>query len=850
MSKSYTLVILESPGKVNKVQQILGKGYKAIASVGHIIDLDPKSISVKIDKDFEPIYKPVPRQRKTIQALKAAAKKASKIIFMCDNDREGEQIAWSVAYVTGTKNPQKIIFNSITKTAILEGMKNPVPLDQNLINAQKARRILDRLVGYELSPLLWKNIQPKLSAGRVQSVVVKIIIDRENEINDFLKTGDSSYFKFNGTFLTNKIKQIITNLHDLVSINKDGIYKGGLAKIKTEEESRKFLKNAIKSIYTVENVYDKKRESNPSAPYTTSTLQQDASRKLGFAVKRTMMAAQHLYESGNITYMRTDSTNLSKEALNNIKKYVISTYGNKYYRKKIYAKKVKHIQEAHEAVRPTHINIIDVKNGGKIGSDEKNLYKLIWRRIVASQMMPAVYKVTTIQIFISHVKKYYFGTSIDNLIFPGYLAVYNIANNGSNNNKNVKIPDPGTKLNVGSITGTQTYLQPPGRYTEASLINKMDPKNLNIGRPATYASIIAKIQDRRYVRRDDILGKEKTALILSWGGKSTYKITEDSKTIMVGKENKKFVPTMIGRLVTDYLTTGFPKIMDYAFTADMEEKLDDIAKGKRNWVKTLQIFYKDFHSQVEKLKKQGSLIKEKYTKILGQDPKTGVDVVATIGKYGPMVKLCLTKTKCKIGPIKEPLTLDNITLKDALKILEYPKELGTYKKKKILLKIGKYGNYLTHGNKNYRLDTGDITFSEAKKIIDEIDKERKKKHLVEFQSKTKLYVVLEGKFGKYIRVTPLKGKTKGYNIPLLKDVKIEDLTLEKVLEIEKNYFEYKKTKWKKKKKAKSTTKTDNKSKTDNKKTGGTTKKRTHNKKKLISKKTIRKAKRNKINIIE
>jgi len=810
MSNKQILLILESPGKIQKVQSILGKGYKAVSTVGHLLDLPSKTMSVDIKKNFEPTYDSIPRQRKVIQNLRKEAKKSKSILLLGDQDREGAFINWSVAQILKLKNPKQIVYNSITKDALLKAIKNPVDIDMRQVEAQKTRRILDRIVGYELSPLLWKNVQFGLSAGRVQSVVARLIVDKENEINEFLSKGTSSYFKFKGTFAMKK-NPFITILHDLKS-KDNGIFKGPPAKIDSKNEARNLLKSCSKSIFNVANVFDRKKQSQPSTPFTTSTLQQEAGRKLGFSSKRTMMAAQRLYEAGHITYMRTDSVILSKEALDAIKKYIVSTYGKKYYRQKTYTSKAKHIQEAHEAVRPTHVEKYTV-NGNKIGSDEKKLYSLIWKRSIASQMMPAIFKITSIQISISKVPKYYFMTSIENLLFDGYLKVYNVKNLEEENGEGVDIivnkyyivvPDVGAKLTPKDITGTQTYNQPPKRYTEASLVSKLDPKNLNIARPATYASIIAKIQDRGYVRKADVPGEEKESLIMSWKGN---KIEENIQKVIIGKENNKFMPTTIGILVTNYLIKGFPKIMDYKFTAEMEEQLDDIANGKLKRIDVLKRFYKDFHPLVEKLLKQAPLIEDKYTKILGKDPETNLDIIATIGKYGPMVKLCLTKTKCKIGPIKPPLTLETITLEDALRILIYPKDLGKYKRSKVILKTGKYGLYLTWNKKNYPVQK-DVSLKEAIVEIEKKEEERKKKILAEFKSDKKIYQVLEGPYGKYIKVSLLKGKSKS-KLPYisLKDIKIEDLTLEKVEELEQKNYERRKTRWKKKKGTKTAKKT-------------------------------------------
>ena len=637
MSKNYILVIVESPGKVKKIQKILGNKYKVTASVGHILDFSKGKLSesVDIENNFEPIYKPIPRQRKVIQQLRKLSKNAKQVLLAGDQDREGQFINWSIAKLLKLKEAQQIVYNAITKSALLAAVKNPVDIDYKMVDAQKTRRILDRIVGWELSPLLWKHIMAKLSAGRVQSVVVRLIIDKEKEIRDFMSNNLNSYFKFTGAFISKK-KPFVANLYQLKSI-KNGIYKGGLARIESEVKARKFLKKCIKSKFKVENVYDKKTYRSPSAPFTTSTIQQSAHRTFGYSVKRTMMAAQKLYEAGHITYMRTDSVNLSKEALADIKDYVIKTFGRKYYKQQIYTSKGKHIQEAHEAIRPTHINIT---TAGKT-EDEIRLYSLIWKRSVASQMERAIFKITSIQISISKESNYYFMTSIENLMFSGFLKVYNIIDqetdsNEKNINKDIIIPESGTTLIVDDITGIQSYTKPPYRYTESSLVNKMDPKNLNIGRPSTYASIIDKIQDRGYVKKDDIAGVERDSLKLYWDGESK-KIKEELNKITVGNENNKFISTDIGRIVTDFLIKGFPTIMDYKFTSEMEEKLDDIANGKLVWNDVLDKFYKKFHPNVIKIKKQPKMISEKYTKTLGTDHKTEAKIIEKLQKYNEIL---------------------------------------------------------------------------------------------------------------------------------------------------------------------------------------------------------------------
>lgn len=788
------LVIVESPGKIKKIQSILGKGYTVVASVGHIIDLDPSNISVDIANNFEPIYKVISRQAKVVKNLKQLVKKSSDVLLATDDDREGEMIAWSLAHVLKLKNPKRIIFNSITKADIQRALTNPGLIDQKQVNAQKARRILDRIVGYEVSPLLWKNVQKKLSAGRVQSVVVRLIVDREMKVKSFYDKDESSHYKFKGIFENNKL---ITQLYKISSISKkQNIFKGSIAKLENEKKSIHFLKKCIKSKFTLKNMFNKKSIKNSSAPYTTSTLQQDASRKLGYNVKRTMRIAQNLYEAGHITYMRTDSYHLSLDALTQIKQHIITSYGEKYYKETKYSPKSKHTQEAHEAVRPTKLNKLQLTQTGRIAEPEQKLYSLIWKRTVASQMPAAEYTNTTIQISISKSDKYYFTTTVEHLVFEGFLKVYGITVDQKtlDEGRNTTIPNIGSTLSVTSIAGLQEYAKPPPRYSEASLINELDPKNLNIGRPATYASIISKIQERKYVRQGDIEGQTKQAQILHWDGK-TKTINEDTKPVIIGHETNKFIPTTLGIIVNDYLVTGFPKILDYKFTANMENNLDKISEDKLVWHEVLDKFYKQFHPQIIKLMNEKSIIGEKYTTVLGQDPLTGSDIVATMAQYGPVVKLCLTKTKCKYGPIKLPITLETITLEQAIKILEYPKDVGKYKRKMVTINRGKYGYFIKHGKKEkYAIppteldltagpDNGIITLDQAITIIEN----KQKKDLKKFTDDTKLYTVLNGPYGLYVKLYDKKTKKK-YNIGLPKDTSVETLTLDILKKLIDDHF--------------------------------------------------------------
>lgn len=785
------LVIVESPGKISKIQKILGPDYLVMASVGHIMDLKPKEMSIDFEDSFKPIYIAYENKETVIGNLKKAFKTASDVLLATDEDREGEMIAWSLAYVLGLKKPKRITFNSITEKEIKNAVKNPREIDDKLVDAQKARRVLDRIVGYELSPLLTRNLSiPNLSAGRVQSVVVRLIMDKENDIKSFFEKGAESYFKFKGVFHAKDNEQsFVTSLMDMKGIEEDGIYKGSPAKIKDETEARNLLKKYMQSIFKVANVFDKKSFRNPSPPFTTSTLQQEAFRKFGMNAKNTMMAAQHLYEAGYITYMRTDSTNLSSEAIDNIKDFVTQTYGSNYHQKNVYASKKQNTQEAHEAVRPTDVFKTEVENNGsKLGEAEKKLYLLIWKRAVASQMKPAELNITTVQIASTKEANHFFETSIENIVFLGFLKVYNIQDvdpedndeNGSNN-KNINIPKPGREVIPENITATQEYSKPPSRFNEASLIDKLDPKNLNIGRPSTYAFIINTILERGYVKLIDIPGIEKESISLTWNGDN--KIVEDKKTVCLGKEKNKFVPTDLGIMVTDFLIKNFKEIMDYKFTADMEKKLDQIASGKAKYGIVMKQFYNEFHPLVEELK--GQKVQKEETE-LGVHPETGYKIVATTAKFGPVVKMCPEKGKCIYAPIKEPLTIKTITLEDALKLFEYPKYLGKYEGQKVMLNRGKFGFYLVVGDKKMPVESDKISLEEAIVAI------KKREPVKTFESETKSYKILDGPYGRYVKVEDLKPpkgrKPTTYNVTLPVDIDVETLTVDKIQEIINNYY--------------------------------------------------------------
>lgn len=841
MGKGKILIVIESPGKVEKLSHILGKEYVILASVGHIMDLDPKSMSVDIENNFEPTYKIMSDKIQVVDKLKETYKKAQKIIICTDLDREGEMIAWSIANVLGIKNPERATYNAITKEEVTKAVENPRKIDNFLVNAQKARRILDRIMGYELSPLLLKSLNVQhLSAGRVQSVVARLVMDREEEIKKFFESENSGFFKFTGNFLSNKIKLLsvlynVSNKKKKIKEdneeddeddiddkddedNKDDVVKKGssgkntkkknnnddekenneetgetgMVKITKSKGAKELLKSMMTCKFTVGDIVEKESKRNPQPPFTTSTLQQEAGRKFGFTVKRTMMSAQYLYEAGLITYMRTDSVSLSDEALQNIKKYVIDKYGKEYYRFVQYKYKSKNTQEAHEAIRPTDVFTVNINEGKKIGNDEIKLYSLIWKRSVASQMSSAIINNITVHIDPSQLKDYQFISKTEVIKFPGFLTVYNIKNIEDDETGEQSVAPKkltiGTTLIVEHITSTQEYKKPPARYNEISLVNKLDPKNLNIGRPSTYASIISKIQERGYVKKGDVDGKEKDSIIFSWDGKSK-KIIEENKKIVIGKETGKLLPEELGIRVNNFLVKYFPEIMDYQFTSNMEDKLDDVANGTIKWIKVLKEFYDKFHPIIAKVLKKSKEIAAENIKVLGKYPGTDDIIQATLAKYGPVVKWCHGK-KCVYAPIKSPLTLETVTLDDAIKLFEYPKNLGEYEDHDVLLNRGKFGLYITYNKIKYHVEAtedDEFTLDDAIKII----KEKKKAVLWEDNDKDNTYTILEGPYGKYIHIVAKKGKSKGTNAKLPPDTKIDDLTLDKVKTIVDEYKKHK-----------------------------------------------------------
>lgn len=919
------LVIVESPGKVDKIQHILGDDYLVMASVGHIMDLDKSKFSIDVDNNFALSYTILDGKEQVVKKLKSAYSDSVDLLIATDKDREGEIIGENIAFQLKVKDPKRISFTEITKKEILDAVKHPGKINNNLVDAQKLRRVFDRMIGYKLSPLLWKSMgSGQLSAGRVQSVVVKLVVDKENDIKKFFSQDSVSYFKTNGEFKNSKNNMFKSQLYTTkkqdivenddenkklangdesdeesdtkktkkskksknadsdsedvedseneapkkpkksaktskkskskkgntndededddkneVQINK----KGDVARIPSEEEANDIMKAISKSEFKIVDTVKRESIRQPSAPFTTSTLQQEAARKFGFGSKRTMTAAQHLYEGGYITYMRTDSTNLSDDALQSIGEFIVGKYGENYHRKKTYAAKKKNTQEAHEAVRPTDAKVLGVSpdSAHKISTDEIKLYTLIWKRTIASQMSPAKFDVYATEINISKLEDYYFVNQVENNTFLGFLAVYNLSNDkneveaeekdGMNvasvteEIKSIEIPKVGTILTAISVTSTQDYKKPPVRYNEASLVSKLDPKHLNIGRPSTYAAIIDKIQSAGYVKKEDIEGENKNSIVLSWDGHPKAKIIEKHNKISLGKEKNKFVPTSVGILVDDFLKKHFSEIIDYKFTAEMENNLDSVARGEIKWTKVADIFWKKFSPIVEKLSTSivPKEMADSHARELGIHPDNGNKIIATIGKYGPMVKMIDKDNPKSIayGPIKKPFTLDKITLADAVKIFQYPKNMGRYKGKIVGLYKGAYGFYLKVGTETVALkhteeNIDKFTLEDAVSAIEG----KSAGQLWKGSDAKNIYVVKEGEFGKYINAKPvnppktkIKGKMLGINVKLPEGIEVSDLTPEKAAEIINNAWEKKKQGRAKKSDAKSGKKSSEKKET-------------------------------------
>lgn len=719
MSKN--LVIVESPAKAKTIEKYLGRDYTVKSSFGHIRDLPKKGINIDITHNFTPNYEINPDKKKVVAELRKAAKEATDIWLASDEDREGEAIAWHLAQALklDPAKTKRIVFHEITKSAIENAIKTPRTIDLKLVDAQQARRILDRLVGYELSPVLWKKVRAGLSAGRVQSVAVRLIVEREREIRDFKP--ETSY-------------KVVA----FFSIDGEELRAELASKIAKKDDAHTFLEAAAKAIFTVEDIATKPGTRNPGAPFTTSTLQQEAARKLGYGVKQTMMLAQRLYENGHITYMRTDSTILSGFAIEAIEKHVKAEYGANYHHLRQFKTKNSSAQEAHEAIRPTHF---DVSEAGADPQQQK-LYKLIWQRAMASQMAAAIVEKTEVTIGLSNRDEKLLGKG-EVLKFDGFMKVYG----GIKDDTLLPPVQKGQKLDLASMIATETFSRSSARYSEAMLVKKLE--ELGIGRPSTYAPTISTIQAREYVQKADLEGTERQVQSLTL---KDGKITEEVKTEITGADRNKLVPTHLADVTTDFLIKHFPSIVDYDFTATVENQFDQVAEGKEQWTKMIKTFYKSFHPLVEAA---GDIPRAEVSQAreLGIDPKTKKPVMARFGRYGPMLQRGATESEEKptFAPLPTGTTLENVTLEQALTMFSLPRLVGTTKDgDEIKANLGRFGPYIQVGkvfvsikpNDPFTIDEATARELYAAKLQKDADK-----YINEFASGIK---VVNGPYGPYI----------------------------------------------------------------------------------------------------
>ena len=739
------LVIVESPAKAKTIEKFLGKDFLVKSSFGHIRDLAKKEFGINIRKNYEPHYIISPDKKKVVAELKKLALESARIWLASDEDREGEAISWHLAQVLDipSDKAQRIVFHEITKDAIQKAIKNPRPIDQNLVNAQQARRVLDRLVGFELSPVLWKKVKPSLSAGRVQSVAVRLLVEREREVLNFISV---PVYRVVAVFEVEGQDGKITELKAELD-----------RKFSTREDTASFLESCKSADFLVDGVETKPLKKFPAPPFTTSTLQQEASRKFGFSVSQTMSLAQKLYEAGKITYMRTDSVNLSDLALNTAKKKIIDEFGDKYLKSRQYRTKSKGAQEAHEAIRPTYLEHSEISGP----ANEKKLYELIWKRTIASQMSEALLEKTTVNIRISNRKELLIATG-EVLLFDGFIRVYRESSddeNGENGSELIPPLKQGEKLKLESMEAMQRFPRAPSRYTEASLVKKLE--ELGIGRPSTYAPTISTIQTREYVVKEDRLGtiRDLDGLNLKNG-----KITGFTKNEKIGFEKSKLFPTDIGIVVNDFLTEHFGNIVDYNFTASVEAEFDSIADGKMVWHEMIDRFYKPFHEQVALTEKTSS--RSSGERPLGNHPETGEPVVVKIGRYGPMAQIGITNedTKPRFARLAKGQLIETITLEEAIKLFALPRMLGEFEDSAITVGVGRFGPYIRHKSAFYSLKKGvddPMTIDQDRAI--EIITEKRTSDLMriirEFADEPELKV-LNGRFGPYISY-----QKKNYKIP-------------------------------------------------------------------------------------
>lgn len=750
------LVIVESPAKAKTIEKFLGKDFKVMSSYGHIRDLKSKEISIN-ESSMSPEYE-IPKEKiKLVQDLKAASKKADTIWLASDEDREGEAISWHLCEVLGLdkENTNRIVFHEITKNAILEAIQNPRHLNMDLVYAQQARRVLDRIVGFKLSPILWKKIKPSLSAGRVQSVAVRLLVEKEREIQCFKS---ETYYRITGLFAAGNSE-----------------IKAEIANRMTAEEAKDFLEKCKDATFTIGEIQKKPVKRYPAPPFTTSTLQQEASRKLGMTVKQTMMVAQRLYESGKITYMRTDSVNLSTLCLGASKKVITELYGDAYSHPRQFQTSAKGAQEAHEAIRPTYMTDMEIEGSNQ----EQKLYELIWKRTIASQMEEAELEKTTVSIKLNNSDEE-FVASGEVVKFDGFLKVYHESYDDEDNDSAQSVfPEMAVGDNILriEIMAKERYTLPPSRYTEASLVHKLE--ELGIGRPSTYAPTITTIQQREYVMRTDKKGEEKHITILKLKGNS---IKQTSKKEIIGNEKKKLAPTDIGTIVNDFLMQCFPDIMDYNFTATVETEFDKIAEGNAKWQKMIIDFYNSFEP---KLKKTLNIKSEHKVgeRQVGIDPKSGKPVYVKIGRFGPLAQIGSAddEMKPRFAQLPKEFGIETVTLEEVLELFKLPRELGEFEGNQIIVGTGRYGAYLLHNKKYVTLpkqeDPLTVTYDTAVSLIQDSRSAEAQKQIKFFEDEPNLKV-LNGRYGPYISYNG-----KNYRLAKALQAKAAELTLEQCMQI-------------------------------------------------------------------
>ena len=774
------LVIVESPAKAKTIEKFLGKDYKVMSSYGHIRDLKKKELSIDLDT-LNPDYEIPDEKKKVVSELKKNAKAAKKIWLASDEDREGEAISWHLCEVLGLdeEKTSRIVFHEITKPAILKAIETPRHLNMNLVNAQQARRVLDRLVGFRLSPVLWRKVKPALSAGRVQSVAVRLIVEREREIQSFRA---EPYYRLNAVFAVtgedgtkNEIK---------AELNK---------RFKTHDEAIAFLELCKTSKFMVSSITKKPLKRTPAPPFTTSTLQQEAARKLGFTVSQTMMVAQRLYEAGRITYMRTDSVNLSALAINTSKAEIERLYGAEYGKVRKYQTHSKGAQEAHEAIRPTYMENVSIDGT----SQEKRLYDLIWKRTIASQMADAQIEKTTVNITLSTEEgksqtDLQFVANGEVIAFEGFLKVYYESTDDEDGNEELSHALPviheGEELERREIVSTERYSQGPNRYTEASLVRKLE--ELGIGRPSTYAPTISTIQQREYVQKGDRKGEERKYAVDSLLG---LKITSKNKKEMAGADKGKLIPTDVGIVVNDFLMANFPDIMDYNFTAKVEQEFDKIAAGQVEWNREMKLFYQNFEPEVEKVMNARSEHKAGERE-LGIDPKSGKPVFVKIGRYGPVVQIGSAddEDKPRFSQLPAGKSMETITLGEALELFKLPRTLGQFENSDVVVGAGRFGPYVLHDKKYTSIPKGEdpltITLDAAINLIQTKRLQEAQRHLKTFAEDAKMEV-MNGRYGPYIAYDG-----KNYRMPKALHDKAAELTYEQCMDIVKNAPEPKRKK--------------------------------------------------------